>query len=363
MSKLLYIITRSEQGGAQVHLMELLKGYNARFDLHLATGERGFLVEEAEKLGIKVIVLENLVHRPHPVKDLRGVKEIRTLLREMEPDMLHLHSSKAGLLGRLAARLEKVPAVFTAHGWAFTDGSSWKRKAIAIPSEALTARMGGHIITVSKYDYELAMRYRVARPEWMTVIHNGIADVRRRASPGKNDVPRIVMVARFAPPKDHAILLRALSHLKDLQWELDMVGDGPLAGSSMRLAEGLGLNNRVRFMGARKDVAEIMASGHLFVLASNYEGFPVSIIEAMRAGLPVVASNVGGVSEAVIDGATGFLVSRGDVEGLSDRLERLLRNPALRVQMGAKGRKRYEMHFTAEQMLKKTMEVYERLLK
>ena len=362
MNKLLYIITRSEQGGAQVHLMELLKGYNARFNLHLATGERGFLVEEAAKLGVKVHILESLVHKPHPVKDLKGVKEIRSLLRELGPDMLHLHSSKAGLLGRLAARLEKVPAVFTAHGWAFTEGSSWKRKAIAIPSEALAARMGGHIITVSKYDYELAIRYRVARPEWMTVIHNGITDVRTRANPGKNDVPRIVMIARFALPKDHAILLRALSRLKDLQWELDMVGDGPLVKPSKRLAEELGLRNRVRFMGTRRDVAEIMANGHLFVLASNYEGFPVSIIEAMRAGLPVVASNVGGVSEAVIDGATGFLVPRGDIEGLSNRLERLLRNPALRAQMGAKGRRRYEMHFTAEQMLRKTMKVYELIL-
>lgn len=363
MIRILYIITRSEQGGAQAHLMELLKGYHARFNLHLATGERGFLVEEAEKLGIKVHILENLVHEPHPVKDLRGVKEIRTLLREMEPDMLHIHSSKAGLLGRLAARLEKVPAVFTAHGWAFTDGSPWKRKAIAIPSEALAARIGGHIITVSKYDYDLAKRYRVARPEWMTVIHNGIADAERRANPGKNDAPRIVMVARFAPPKDHAILLRALSRLKGLPWELDMVGDGPLAEPARRLAEELGLGDRVRFMGARKDVPEIMANGQLFVLASNYEGFPISIIEAMRAGLPVVASNVGGVSEAVVDGTTGFLVLRGYVEGLSDRLERLLQDPALRVQMGAEGRRRYEMHFTAEQMLRKTMNVYELVLK
>ncbi|MFC6919164.1 glycosyltransferase family 4 protein [Meiothermus taiwanensis] len=363
MKRLLYIITRAEPGGAQVHLLELLRSFRDRFELHVGVGEEGFLTEEARRIGVRVHMLPSLVHSLDPRRDWAAVGEARRLIRSLQPHLIHLHSSKAGMVGRLAARLEGAPAVFTAHGWAFTNGVSWQRKAVAIPSEALAARLGGEIITVSRYDYSLALRYRVASPQKMVVIHNGLPDAPYQASPASDGVVRIVMVARFAAPKDHGLLLQALAGLGGLRWEVELIGDGPLQPFAEEQAARLGIGDRVRFVGARNDVAERLARAHIFVLASNYEGFPLSILEAMRAGLPVVASNVGGVAEAVTDGETGFLVPRGDLQALRGRLAQLIENPQLRAQMGVAGRARYKAHFTLEQMLEKTLAVYEKALK
>jgi len=294
--------------------------------------------------------------------DLASVKELRGLIRHVRPDLVHLHSSKAGFIGRIAAKSERVPAIFTAHGWAFSEGTPWKQKLLAIPLEAFASRLGGHIIAVSQYDYRLALRYRIESPHRMSVVHNGIPDSPERANPGEDTIPKIVMVARFAPQKDHALLLRALASLGDEPWELEFVGNGPLFKNIKRVADELNLQNRVRFLGARYDVSRILAESHIFVLTSNYEGFPISVLEAMRAGLPVVASDVGGTNEAVDEGRTGYLVPRGDLETLRERLRLLIKDPALRREMGNAGREKYERHFTVDRMLAETSKVYDLVL-
>ncbi|GIW24930.1 MAG: glycosyl transferase [Meiothermus sp.] len=363
MKRLLYIITRAEPGGAQIHLLELLRSLRDQFELHVAVGEEGFLTNESQRIGVGVHVLPSLVQPLDPGRDFAAIREAQRLIRLLRPQLIHLHSSKAGMIGRLAARLEGTPVVFTAHGWAFTDGVSWRRKVIAVLSEGIVSRIGCQIICVSRYDYNLALRYRVASPRQMQVVYNGISDLSYRASPGQRDIPLVSMVARFAVPKNHGLLLQALAGLQERPWEVELIGDGPLQSFAEEQAIRLGIRNRVHFVGARTDVAERLAQAHIFVLTSNYEAFPLSILEAMRAGLPVVASNVGGVAEAVIDGETGFLVPRGDLQALRSRLAQLIDNPQLRRQMGMAGRARYEAHFTLEQMLDKILAVYEKVLK
>ncbi len=363
--KILYLITRAEAGGAQAHLLEHLRGLCGHADLHLATGEEeGFLVEQSRALGVTVHRVAHLVQPLQPANDARAIGEIRALIRRVEPDLIHMHSSKAGLLGRVAARMERVPFVFTAHGWAFTDGVPLKRKAVALTSEWLAGRLGGWVIAVSEYDHRLALRYKVIPPGRITTIHNGIRDVPMslRASFARPGARRMTMVARFAPPKDFGALLRAVADLRDLPWTLELVGDGPLLAETRALADRLALTARVSFAGACNDVPERLARAHIFVLISNYEGLPISILEAMRAGLPVVASNVGGVSEAVAEGQTGFLIPRGDVVALQQRLRRLLSDFDLMRRLGEAGRKRYEACFTVQGMLDKTQAVYEQVL-
>ncbi len=131
---------------------------------------------------------------------------------------------------------------------------------------------------------------------------------------------------------------------------------------AVRLSGALGIDGRVEFLGLRGDVEKLLAEAQVFVLASNYEGFPISIVEAMRAGLPVVASDVGGVCESVCDGENGFLVPRGDVPTLRERLQRLISNETLRARMGAASRRRYVEEFTAKRMVSKTLAVYEKVL-
>jgi glycosyltransferase involved in cell wall biosynthesis len=182
-----------------------------------------------------------------------------------------------------------------------------------------------------------------------------------RADPGRTPV-RLVMVARFEGQKDHPTLLRALAGLHDLPWELDLIGDGPLMGPMESLATTLGLGRRVRFLGQRRDVDQILAKAQASLLVTNWEGFPLSILEAMRAGLPVVASSVGGIGESVRDEETGYLVPRGDVDALQERIRRLLTSPTLRARLGSSGRTRYEQHFTLDHFVTKTLAVYRDVL-
>lgn len=361
-ARILYLITRAEVGGAQVHLLELLRAFYREFEIYLATGEEGFLTEKARELVSGVRVLKYLVHRIEPWRDAVSVAEVSRLIRDVRPHVVHAHSSKAGIISRLAALRLGVRAVFTAHGWAFAQGVSWKRKLFSIPMEAVTARFTSKIICVSEADRRLAERYHVARPHQLTVIHNGIRDTLWRADPSGGPPVRVTMVARFASQKAHDQVLRALTLVREMPWELWLVGDGPSRPMMEQMAEQLGIRDRVTFGGERRDVAELLAKCHIFLLASNWEGLPLTILEAMRAGLPVVASDVGGVREAMIDGETGFLVPRGSVDILRDRLLRLIESPELRARMGQAGRSRYERYFTVERMIRQTRQVYEEVL-
>jgi glycosyltransferase involved in cell wall biosynthesis len=235
--------------------------------------------------------------------------------------------------------------------------------AVSRGLERLIGPLASKIITVSEFDRRFGLDARLVSAERVVTVHNGMPDIPTalRADPGRAPT-RLVMVARFEAQKDHGTLLRALGGLLAHPWELDLIGDGPLRMEMEALARRLGITGRVRFLGQRTDVDRLLAQSQVSLLVSNWEGFPLSILEAMRAGLPIVASSVGGVDEAVHDGETGFVVPRGDVETLRDRIERLLVSPALRLNLGAQGRTRYEQYFTLEQLVDKTLAVYHDVL-
>ena len=215
------------------------------------------------------------------------------------------------------------------------------------------------IITVSEFDRQLGLNARIAPADRLVTVHNGMADAAdvKLAEPARTPV-RMVMIARFGAQKDHPTLFRALAGLRSLPWELDLVGDGPLMDETRRLAASLDLGERVRFLGQRNDVDRILAESQISLLATNWEGFPLSILESMRAGLPVIASDVGGINESVQDGATGYLVRRGDVDGLRARIAELLAAPELRSRLGANGRARFQREFTLQQSVAGTLAVY-----
>jgi glycosyltransferase involved in cell wall biosynthesis len=165
------------------------------------------------------------------------------------------------------------------------------------------------------------------------------------------------MVARFATQKDHATLLRALACI-DLPWAVTLAGDGPLLAETRALAAQLGIADRIAFAGATNQVGELLARSDVFVLSTFFEGLPISILEGMRAGLPVITTDVGGSSEAVTDGLNGYLVGIGDIEGMRKRLVSLLEDASLRVRMGAASRARFEQDFRLEKTAASTLAVY-----
>lgn len=350
----------AEMGGAQVHVLGLLR-HLSRVGLEppgLLTGEEGFLTAEARKLNAPVFVEPSLVHPIRPRKDIEAVLAFRRVIRDFAPDIVHTHSSKAGLVGRLASRLAGVPAIFTAHGWGFTPGVPWARRTIARASERFAAPLSARIITVSDADRNLAATHGVGEEHSLVTVHNGMPDVPHVADPGSESPElRVAMTARFSQQKDHLLLLRTIAGLRT-PWRLSLIGDGPLRPAAELEAARLGIADRVEFLGDRRDVPELLATAHVFVLTSNWEGLPISIIEAMRAGLPVISSDVGGVNELVEDGKTGFLVPRGDAAALLDRLGALAKDRRLRASMGSAGRTRYLSSFSEEQMLEKIIGLY-----
>lgn len=359
-----YVITRTEAGGAQVHVRDLVAGFRGRTRMTVVAGAQdgpGWLGDQVTTLETPFTVAKHLVQAIRPGEDARAFFELRRILRQLRPDLVHCHSSKAGILGRLAARSLGMPSLFTAHGFAFTEGAPRGRRLLGFVMEWLGARCGDGIIAVSEYDRQLALRYRLVPRQKIWVVHNGVPDVEDRARPERNP-PTIVMVGRFARQKDQALLIRALAGLQELNWRCCFVGDGPTERACRGLALSSGLADRIEFLGMRRDVPQLLAQSQLFVLASNWEGLPLSVLEAMRAGLPVIASDVGGTREAVVEGQTGFLIPRGDVSALTKRLAYLLGDAEARGRMGASGRERYEALFTVDQMLRNTWEVYRQVL-
>jgi glycosyltransferase involved in cell wall biosynthesis len=359
--KILYVITRAERGGAQSHVLELLHASRELYSVALATGESGFLADEARALGIPVFLMRHLVPQLSLVSDSSAFKELVGIVRDFRPHLIHAHSSKAGLVARLVARARHVPCIFTAHGWAFSEGVSLPRKCVALPSEWLAGHLGATTIAVSQYDRALALRCRVGSVDRIETIPNGIRDDSGRASPQAGTPPVITMVARFSSQKDHTTLLQALSKVQT-PFRLRLAGDGPLLERTRACAEQLGLLGRTEFLGECANIGELLATAQIFTLISRYEGLPISVLEALRAGLPIVATNTGGVSETVRHGYNGLLVGRGDTVALRNALTQLLIDPALRLSFGNRSRKLFESNFTAAIMVSRTFAVYNRVL-
>ena len=259
----------------------------------------------------------------------------------------------------MAALFLNIPVVFTVHGWSFANGVNDNKRRLYIIIERFFSKITDEIITVSAQDKQLAIEHNVASASQQTVIHNGVP--LKNSAPHvyqNNSVVKLISVARFSEQKDHESLLKALSLLETRNWILTLVGKGPRLDEMKQLSRDLGISDNVVFTGERLDVDALLADSDIFLLISNWEGFPISILEAMRAGLPVLASDVGGVSESVIDGKTGYLVPRADVDAIKNRLVDLISDSALRAALGKSGNEFFLENFSFNAMYNKTVELY-----
>lgn len=362
------IITRSDiVGGAQVHVRDLsLELINYGHTVEVLIGGAGTFADGLAEKGVPYHSLLFLDRPIRPYRDLRACVELYQYLRVRKPHLIATHSSKAGWLGRIIGRLLGIPTVFTVHGWSFTDGVPLLHRVLYSLAELVLSPISPAIITVSEYDRLLGARIGVGNGDgFMVTVHNGVPDIPvALRSTSSSDCPRLIMVARFDRQKDHLSLLKALHPLMGVPWVLDLVGDGPLKREIMSEAVTMGMEHRVNFLGTRKDVADLLSKADIFVLTSHWEGLPLSILEGMRACLPIVASDVGGISEAVRDSENGYLIPKNElsVSVLTRRLQDLIQNSDLRLEMGNKSRTYYETGFTLERMVTQTIGVYENLL-
>ncbi|MBE0660813.1 MAG: glycosyltransferase family 4 protein [Bryobacteraceae bacterium] len=359
--KIVYIITRADAvGGASIHVRDLAREMLRRgHEVMVLVGGRGPVTEQLSAADVPFESVRWLRRQPNPLWDILALAELIRTLRRVKPDLVSTHTAKAGTLGRLACRLLGIPVLYTPHGWPAGDRMPPPSRAIFGFVERLMARWSAAIICVCEFEKRLALDKAIAGPEKLLVIHNGVHDVDqdRRARPDCRPV-RICSVARFEPPKDHRTLLQALALIRDMPWELDLAGDGPGELEVRRLAGALDLSGRVRFHGYLPDPSLLLAECQLFALSSRSEALPRSILEAMRAGLPVVATDVGGVSEAVAGGVTGMLAQAGNPQALAAVLRHLLESTQLLKAMGVAARASYERSFRFQTVADRMEAVY-----
>ncbi len=279
-------------------------------------------------------------------------------------DVIHAHSSKAGFLTRLAAALtgRRGRTVFSPHAWSFWYGSrAIGRLYLAL--ERAAAAWCRLIVTVSEAERDAGLRAHVGDPESYQVILNGI-ELERYAAPPAPIPGRVLFVGRLAAQKRPDIALRAFAQVarRHPEARLDLVGEGPLRQEVEALIASLDLGGVVRLLGRRTDLPALLANAHCLVLTSDYEGCPLSVLEAMAAGVPVVTTKVGGVPELVADGRTGLLVPRRRPDELATALSRLLDDAAWAAALGVAGRSVARERFSRERMVAQTIAVYDRVI-
>ena len=299
---------------------------------------------------------------PHRQPALADAVTLRTLLPLVRrADIIHAHSSKAGFLTRLAAAAQgrTSSCVFTPHGWSFWSASGAAARVYQA-LERLAARWCRTIIAVSEHERAAGLAQRIGLPAQYRVIHNGV-DLSRFARRSAPISGRILMVGRLAAPKRQDLAIRAVAALRSQfpDLALDLIGDGPERGRIEALIADLELRDRVHVLGSRDDVPALLSSAQCVLLASDSEACPLSVIEGMAAGAPVVASRVGGTPELIDDGVTGILVDPGNAESLAAGLAAVLGDAQRAQQMGEGGRRRAQRDFSSQAMADHVARAYQ----
>jgi glycosyltransferase involved in cell wall biosynthesis len=369
--KVLHVLTLSSWGGAPQVVSDIAKILDKdKFSIAIACGT-GEGWERMHECGATVFPLRSLRRGISPIHDLKTFLELYHLMRQGRYDIVHCHSSKAGLLGRIAARLAGTKAIyFTAHGWGLYNHQEYGwAKRIMMASEKVAAKCSHKIVCVCESAKQDAIKWGIARPDRFVVVKNGASrsphtdreGVRRCLNLGRDAVV-LGMVGRLAYPKEPLMLLAAARRLipKFRKAKFVLVGGGPLADVCADYVAKNRLEGNVLLLGEKppEEARTLLLGFDAFVLASRFEGMPLTIIEAMFAGLPVVASNVGGVGELVQDGRNGLLFDSDDEDELVGKIEHLIRNPAERLRMGRAGQAMAELQFTAERMARQYEELY-----
>lgn len=362
MLHIVLLITRLDPtGGAQSHVWTLARGLaDGGDDVTLIHGGRAGPIQPRDA-NLKVLTLGALRRAISPMRDLRATADLWRLLGRLAPDVLHTHSTKAGIVGCLAGRLGRLPTVYTAHGWSAVTAAPGAApgRLLAGAAHRFGLATADRVVVLSRHDASFAARHKLVKPARLCQLPLGIVDSPQRAAP-EAESARLVTIARHAWPKDSETLLQALARCRDLPWTLRWLGGGPQLAATRRRIESLGLGERVAVEGANLDAAEALARACAFVLSSRAEGLPLSLLEAMRAGLPVVASDVGAVREAV--GEAGWLVPAGDPAALAAALRHALTSPDQRLSKGAAGRRRFEEISTPQLMVDAHRELYRTLI-
>lgn len=343
------VVTRFMAGAGGVALRGAVALDPAANDVTIIAGSGNRLLDEARDAGLEVILLPELVAPIDPRADTAALRALTELMRQRRFDVVHTHSAKAGALGRVAAHRAEVPrVVHTIHGFPFHEFQSWPRRNAYVWLERRLGTITDYFFAVGTGVAVEAIRRGIAAPERIRAIGPAVErdiqpktpESRRRARQTLGlpmDAPVVGTVGRLDYQKAPEHLIEALAQLRSRDAFLVWIGGGPLAADAARLAAKRGVSDRVRLVGERSDVPDLLPAFDIFAMASRYEGLPCAVVEAQLCGLPVVATAVNGVPDVVVPGVSGLLVPPARPELLSRALQHLMDFPSLAAQMAEQG--------------------------
>jgi len=363
--KILLIVTQGEVGGAQRYVYDVATSLDPEsYEVAVGVGnENHDLTDKLKRASVESVTLRHLKRAINPWHDLLVLGELRDLVKKFQPDIIHLNSSKAGVVGSIAAAMAgNNHVIFTAHGFAFLEPGGWLKKNVYFWPEKWVSRYRAKIITVSESDRKAAEKSGVAKPEQLVTIHNGIGEIEflsrgeARETLGQHSGTKIspddVLIGTIAnnyKTKDLPNLRAAFSLVKKdfPKVELCVIGKG----GTVSIPDPDGDQAR-----------RLLPAFDVYVSSSAKEGFPYTILEAMAAGLPIAATAVGGIPEAITSGREGILVEPGNPAALGDAIKKILRDPLFAKTLGTNAREQVK-EFSLEKMVNETETVYRELLR
>jgi glycosyltransferase involved in cell wall biosynthesis len=364
MKKILHLIETSGPGGAEKILISLLEHLDKSiYQSCICLLKDGWLNAQLKGRGFETFI----VPQPHSL-DFAWLWEIKTRIKNMGIHLMHAHEFTMNTYASLLSVFTGVPIIATIHGKNYYWERWWRRLAYRFVSRQST------MVAVSEDIKKFLVQKAGIKNDRIIVVHNGIDLDLYRPESGKgewarkelcirNAQPVVGAIGNLYPVKGHTYLLKALAIVKIMfpTIKLLIAGRGRMMGKLLNESQALGVQDHVIFLGFREDTASLLQAIDLFVLPSISEGLPLSVLEAMASGKPVIATNVGGLPEVVVDGQTGFLVSPEDPESLAKRMMLLLGHSSLADQFGKVGRARAEKKFSLVSMVQKYQELYERV--
>ena len=370
--KILQIITLSDWGGAQRVVFDLADNLNKeKFEVEVACSPGGLLVEKLRARNIKVYEIKNLVRRLSIIDDIKAFFALKKIIKKGRYDIVHCHSAKAGFLGRMAAKSAGVKKIYyTVHSWSFYNkGEFGFMENIFIAMEKVGSVSIAKIICVSSRVMADGIRKKIAKPKKFLLIQNGIDfnvenkrdEIRKNYNIKSKEIV-VGMVSRLAYPKDPLLFLQVAKEIlkKEKDVKFFLVGSGPLSDKCHNFVEKEKLEEKILLLGEKPplEARELFFIFDIFILFSNFEGLPITALEAMFASLPVMASNVGGLPELIEKEKGGFLVRNNYFGEIKEAIDYLIKNPQIRKQMGEYNLQKAKTSFTLERMINEYEKLY-----
>ncbi len=376
---ILYLITQSELGGAQQYIFDLAINLKNEFNIIVASGEQGKngeLAKKLEKNNIEFLQISHLKRAISPVNDIIAIWEIKKLIKKINPNIVHLNSSKISILSSLSLFTlhanKQIRIIYTVHGWVFNEALPIWKKLFYKYAEKITAKAKNKLICVSEYDRQIAIQEKICKKEKLITIHNGVDKINfydKQESISKLNIKNLNLkeneiilgtIGNLYKTKGFEYLIKASKILKDknLNFKLIIIGEGDERKNLEKLIQDLELKNNVFLIGKVNKASKLLKAFDIYICSSVKEGFPYTILEAMQAELPIVSTNVGGIPEMISHNQEGLLVNSKSENKLANSIIKLINEKETRKTFSNKAKEKVSDEFNLDKMITATKNIY-----